>query len=724
MKSRKKKQIKNNVTKKNVTEKITLKSSFEDQILAPFQKIFNEAINNPTSKFTKMRERALFRIFKDATNPLLKDDFYTYVNNLWVKQVRITDEQSYIVEVDDFRLVQFKVYKQLNGIIKSIISEKKNKEAPYIKKFYNSCITLIDSNVCKDYAKKELEIIDNFRKDPKNLWKLLGYMNRCDMYAESCPIRWEVSQDLKNVKKMQSYLSAPTFSLPYTNLYFDDGTEVEYKKRSKRHFIHYLNNIFECCFGKNHSFNVGDVYDIEVKLLQNFICPGVNKETVGYNKVYKKEAIKQYNLNWDELSKNIGFSKTPEFFITPSLSYIKCTTKILLDEWNSEQWRTYWIYIYIKQLSRFSKIGRDLYGDFYAKTVQKAKQIISTELGAAIITTYAFNNIVTENYVKYYSKPHNISYTKILAQELKLVFTKIVESCKWLQPKTKQYALLKLKHFKFYIGETEENLPDLLLDYKENDVWYNLTTLAKYRLKIFIDLNDKSLSQNIPILVWSSTPLAFYNLQPYIVNASYTPSKNAITIPISYMQEPFLSLATSHSFSYNLAHIGFTIGHEMSHALDDWGSQYDYNGNLNDWWTPKDKKIFKNIQNDIIKQYEDWAKRDGIIYDASKTIGEDMADISGLTTVIQYFVDYLSVEKQFAPIIDISLKSLFIFFAFQMRQYESKRASLYQLEHNVHPPNKYRTNVPLSRTPAFREIYQINKNDDMYWNSTNRVWLT
>jgi hypothetical protein len=66
---------------------------------------------------------------------------------------------------------------------------------------------------------------------------------------------------------------------------------------------------------------------------------------------------------------------------------------------------------------------------------------------------------------------------------------------------------------------------------------------------------------------------------------------------------------------YNLAHIGFTIAHEMSHALDDLGSKYDEFGRLNNWWTAKDQKEFEKIQNDVIKQYEVFASYNGIKFD-------------------------------------------------------------------------------------------------------------
>jgi putative endopeptidase len=704
---------KNNISKKKKEIKI------DDELN---KRIFK--IPNLKKEFTNdlARVHDLKKIFTDAYNHLLRDDYYSFVDKIWQKNIKITKEQEYIVEVDDFRLVQHKVYQQLNNIIINIIETNSNKESSYIKKFYNSSLHLLDQKTCMNYAKEELNVIDNFRKDPTNVWKLLGYMNRNEMYASFCPLYWKVSQDLKNVNKMQSYISSTVFTLVDVNLYFDDGTNVEYKKKCRKELMNYINNVFECAFGKKHTFNIKDVFDIEVQLVNAFGCPGIKTSSDIYNKVYKEDSIKKYNFDWNEFSKNIGFSRTPDFFIAQNLSYLKCTSEILLNEWNSEKWRTYWIYIYIRQLTRFSIIGRNYYGDFYAKIIKKANILLPLNLGAVILTTYAFNNLITNEYVEKYSIPEDINYVKNLANELKKIFIKIIGHCKWLQPKTKEYALLKLKHFKFYIAETEEHLPDPLLNYKEDDLWYNLTILADYRLKLFINLNNKK-PENIAILDWKTTPISFINLQPYIVNASYTPSKNAITIPVSYIQKPFINLSAQHSFSYNLAHIGFTIGHEMSHALDDWGSQYDYKGNLNDWWTKEDKRQYKIIQNKIINQYEEWAKRDGIIFDASKTIGEDLADISGLTTVIEYYTDYLADMNEFPPIIDISLKTLFIFFAYQMRQFETKRALTYQLEENVHPPNKYRVNIPLSRTPAYRLIYNITEKDDMYWKSTDRVWM-
>ena len=57
-----------------------------------------------------------------------------------------------------------------------------------------------------------------------------------------------------------------------------------------------------------------------------------------------------------------------------------------------------------------------------------------------------------------------------------------------------------------------------------------------------------------------------------------------------------------------------------------------------------------------------------------------------------------------------------------MRQIIPKRAAKAQSKINPHPDDKYRTNVPLSRSQIFRALYNVQKENDMYWHNTNVVW--
>ena len=270
------------------------------------------------------------------------------------------------------------------------------------------------------------------------------------------------------------------------------------------------------------------------------------------------------------------------------------------------------------------------------------------------------------------------------------------------------------------VGSPKSLRIDPLLDYTDNDMWGNLVKTAQWRHKSAISLEGKKVI-DIPVIDWSLTPPKFVGTQAYVVNACYTPSENTIYIPQGYIQKPFVDLE-ERGIEYNLSRIGYTLAHEMSHALDDWGSKYDDTGKLKNWWTDKDWKYFKRIQRDVIKQYEVFASYDGIKFDAGPSIGEDLADISGLTICREYLRDFQLKNEDTLPIQRLSFEAFFVYFAEQQRQQISKKAINAQLKTNPHPLDKYRTNVPLSRIPIFRTIYNIRKGDKMWWHSTNRVW--
>jgi putative endopeptidase len=244
--------------------------------------------------------------------------------------------------------------------------------------------------------------------------------------------------------------------------------------------------------------------------------------------------------------------------------------------------------------------------------------------------------------------------------------------------------------------------------------------LFEWRTKKFISMENTPIT-DLPMLDFNKAPPKIIGFQTYVVNAAFIPSRNKIFINGGYIQEPFVNLK-GRGIENLLAYVGFTLGHEMSHCLDNWGSKFDENGNLHNWWTPHDEQYYNRLQKDIINQYEEWAKRDGITFDASIGIGEDLADISGLAICDEYLRAYQLYNKDIMPLRSVSYDTFYIYFAFQQRQKVEKRALAAQLKSNPHPLDKYRTNVPLSRSLIFKANYNVVKGDDMYWHSDNTVW--
>jgi predicted metalloendopeptidase len=205
------------------------------------------------------------------SNIKLQDDFYSYINYKWLQEKHLDESQTYIVQVDDFRLIQDKVYKELIEIVKDYTSNNKTEKAKLMKNMYDSMKNKIPHHKLSEYGNKMIEFIDNFRNERDgendNIWLLLGYINSNEIVSWGSPFVWSLNPDDKQSTLFRSYISAVQVTLRDINLYFDDGKDIEYKKKYKQNYMKYLRDMFRLVFGENHGFRVEDIFDVEVKML-------------------------------------------------------------------------------------------------------------------------------------------------------------------------------------------------------------------------------------------------------------------------------------------------------------------------------------------------------------------------------------------------------------------------------------------------------------------------
>jgi putative endopeptidase len=710
-----------NHSKKNVSKKN--KKADCPIGLKPFEDEFNKKLSKlHLKKSSSERKKAFVKqlLSKFAPHSIKpENDFYDYINFQWLKNVSLESQQKYITQIDDFRLTQHQVYEELNGIILDYIKHNNNKLSKNLKFFYDSVIKMNPKDYTKRLAKEAVKTVDDLIAEG-NPWKMLAFFNKDEMIAHKAPFVWALNPDDKNTKTYTCYVSAHQFTILDLNVYFDDGKDVEYKHKYRREFKKSCQKIFNVLLGPNE-FQGKDIYDVEVDIFNALGCIDITpKEESSYNKIPGNEALSKYGFDWKEFSHQLGFKQMPSTFITSSKNYLKCGSDLFLQNWNTPKWRSYWVWILLSRLARITSGYEKLNYEFSGKFERGQEEINATDaVSASLYMSVPFNTFLTNEYVKKYENPQAMEYVKTLCNDLKLVYKKILMRNTWLQPSTKAYALKKLDHFNFVYGKPEGLREDPDLDYGTL-LYDNMKKIIEWRHNKFIELNGKH-TIDIPMMDWSQYPVKMVGTQAYIVNASYTPSKNSIYINLGYIQKPFVDL-DERGIEYNLAHLGFTISHELSHAFDDWGSKYGLDGNLNDWWTDADKKKYKAIQQDVIKQYEEFAARDGIKFDASIGVGEDLADISGLAICDEYLRDFQDKNSDLIPIRYLSYEGFYTYFAFQQRQVVTKKALAAQLKTNPHPLDKYRTNVPLSRSEIFRALYNVKKGDGMWWHNTDTVW--
>jgi len=695
--------------------------------IKPFEKQFEKQNKSWFNKSRKKRHNKLItkiNAFYNNTNIKPENDFYNWVNKDWLKSFKVSSKTEYIVEYDDFRLVQDKVYRQLFEIIETYLKTPKRSDFKNcLNTFYKSSKTFSTVDELRNVVQNKIIQIDGLMsdKDNFNLWKLLGKCNQSELNSYGFPLVFNILPDDKEPSIFRPTLNGPLLYLVDSSVYFDDGTNVKYKANYRKHYYKYVRELFDISLGKGHNLDPRDVFQVQVKLFNAFGCMTEKEEPDQYNKITKEDALSKYQFDWEEFCKALGFTKVPDWFITNNVNYLKCCTALLLKEWNTPAFRTYFIFNYIRQISIFCKKTREVIFQFRGKFERGEIQNYGSQgIDGIFALGLAFNTFLSNQYIAKYKNDDNINYLRILVEDLKQVYVRIIHNNTWLSQKTKNIAALKLNKMNILIGSPRVLRKDPVLPYTSNFI-ENLSIVFHWKFKQLLLLNGASTHNvDIPSMDWNTYPPKFTGTQAYVVNASYTPSNNSIYVPLGYIQKPFIDIANS--IEHNLAYTGFTLGHEMSHSLDDFGSKYDHTGRLYDWWKKEDNARFKRKQNDVLEQYKTFAKRDGIIYDVEYSLGEDMADISGLEICTEYLANLHTYKMTTMPIRDLSFQQFFIMYAYQMRQKIFKKALSANLKTNPHPIDKYRTNIPLSRSLIFRKIFNITDKNKMWWHNTDTIW--
>jgi endothelin-converting enzyme/putative endopeptidase len=303
----------------------------------PFEKEYSEK-NAARINGSQSVEKELIEIFKKRFTPSKikpNNDYYTYINYTWLKDTekKVKDENKYYVQVDEFRIVQDKVYNQVIDIVKDYIKNEKTTKSQLISNVYNSMITM-NPESRKHHVKKYTEDIDKFMKKD-TLWEFLAFVNRNEIISWGCPIYWSLLPDEKNTKYYINTISGPQLTLYDYDLYMsNEGQEpsyIKYKNLVLKKYFQYISDIFYACVpDEADQLNPLHVYEIEQEIINSYVCYNKEVKDTGthYNPMTASESLNKYDFDWDEFSKHIGYEKTPQKFICNNTNYLKTDTTI------------------------------------------------------------------------------------------------------------------------------------------------------------------------------------------------------------------------------------------------------------------------------------------------------------------------------------------------------------------------------------------------------------
>jgi predicted metalloendopeptidase len=655
-----------------------------------------------------------------------KRDFYTYINYAWMKEQEIVMDYKnyYFIKLDNFRFVQNTVNYRMIILANEYC---KNNNTSLSKKVKNVIDSMSLENLTFDKIKKHVNDVESEYEKYIGKDDLIGYLasiNRCEIISWGCPVSWEICQDEKDAINLRSHIQSPELSFYDYDLYITGKTNNKYTKEFKEafadKFCKFVMELYDKMLGEGHGLNPRHVIECEIDMLNSMDCYLNGDSAEFYNVVTAEESITKYKFDWKKFAEGVGYKKAPRTYITGSISYLSCIMKKLHAEWKTPKWKAYWYYMYLRQLCMYSKNTHRLRFNFFKKFAKGQQGMLPNTLFPLFALSYCFNTLLSRLYVGKYVHSQAVYLANTIGNDMRNVFIRIIKENEWLQPETKLEAIKKLSSISIETVYPRYMIEDLVAELPKLDAYGIMHAQSQVRREYLIAHDGKHYMELPEINFTVNGGLALSGTQPYIVNAFYNPTKNNIYVPAAILQEPFVTLNLK-GLEYNLAHIGYTFGHELSHCLDNSGRLFDHKGNMRNWWLPEDEKIFQSKVKNVIKQYELFASWDGIKMDASSMVGESMGDISGIEICVNYLNDYLVNTGATEKIKEAAINEFFIYIAFQWREAIYKQSVNFNIKTNPHPLVKYRTNCPMSRLMIFKKIYDVKKGDRMYWDN-DTIW--
>ncbi len=346
--------------------------------------------------------------------------------------------------------------------------------------------------------------------------------------------------------------------------------------------------------------------------------------------------------------------------------------------------------------------------DFYGKTLRGIDQksprwktcvrAVDTNLGEALGQEFVARTFTADMKAR----------TELMTGQIEQEMGREIEGLDWMSPATKAEALRKLHAIRNKVGYPAHWRDYKALTVKRDDYFGDaMRAFAFERARQWAKLGKP-----VDLNEWGMTPPT--------VNAYFNPQMNDINFPAGVLQPPLYDPSLDDAPNYG--NTGATIGHELTHAFDDEGRQFDAKGNLRDWWTPADAKGFEDRINCVRQQYAGYVVVDDIHINSKLTSGEDVADLGG--TLLAYLASGMQENGKTPESKDGFTPDQRFFVGMAQWACENNRpeAQRVQAITDPHSPGFARINGVVSNLPQFAKAFGCKAGQPMVHAPTCRVW--
>ena len=633
-----------------------------------------------------------------------QDDFFKYVNGKWLSTVDIPADKS---NWGSFAKLRDDTLAQLRGIIEAASKDDKAAADSETRKVGDMYASFMDEKKLDELGIKplgaELARIAAI-KDKKELPALIAHLNSLGV---DTPYTFGIRLDAKNSTKYIVDFNQAGLGLPDRDYYLKPKDTKLFAARQK--YQEYVQSLLSMAGDNTAAANAKQVLALETDLAK-----------VQWTKVENRDPVKTYNkfdltkldalvpqYNWKSYLSESAIDGKVDYVIVSQPSYFKSFNtiyrKTALPVWKS--------YLESHLISRYAALLSKPYVDAnFAYQGTALRGIPENEprwkRGVGVIEG-SIGEALGKVYVGQYFPPERKAHMEKLVQNLLTAYRQSIDTIDWMSPETKKEALVKLAKFTPKIG-----YPNKWKDYgsvviKKDDLIGNVMRAEAFEYNFELNKLGKPIDRD----EWGMTPQT--------VNAYYNPALNEIVFPAAILQPPFFDANADDAVNYG--GIGGVIGHEISHGFDDQGSQYDGDGNLRDWWTKDDHVKFAAKTKMLIDQYSAFSPLPGYHVNGALTLGENIADNSGLA--IAYKAYKVSLGGKDAPVLDglTGDQRLYMGWAQVWRGKARDAQTIVLIKTDPHSPAQYRGNGTVRNQPGYYSAFGVKEGDQMYLAPEKRV---
>jgi len=635
-------------------------------------------------------------------------DFYTYACGSWMKNNPIPPDQS---SWSAYGKLQDENLAQLRTILEEASKGGAQKDAitKKIGDYYASCMdeAAIEKLGAAPLA-PELKRIADLQSKESLAEYLATSQYPTAIFGSGSLFTFRSDQDAKNSSEVIAEADQGGLGLPDRDYYLKDDPKSQELRKA---YLAHVQKIFELLGDKPEvaTAEAATVLRIETELSKGHLTRVERRDP---QKLYHRMSVQELaklspEFSWKTYMAKSGLGAVeslnvvvPNFFQTMSAT---------IEKESLPDWKIYlrWHAAHNAASNLSSAFDKENF-NFYSKTLRGQEQLpprwkrctndVDTDLGEALGQAYV---------AKYFSPEAKLGAVKMV-KEIEAAMQSEIQALPWMGAATQQQALTKLHAIANKVGYPDRWRDYSALEIERGDEIGNTERAAWFEFHRQLAKIGKPVDHG----EWTMTPPT--------VNAYYDPQKNDINFPAGVLQPPLFSAKSDAAPNYG--NTGGTMGHELTHAFDDEGSQFDEKGNLRNWWTEADRKAFEQRAQCVVDQYSGYTIIDDIKINGKLTNGEDLADLGG--TLLAYLAWKEDTKNQkLDPVDDLTPAQRF-FIGYGQSWCTNDRDENKRLRATVdpHSPEKYRANGVVSNMPEFREAFHCKQGQAMVRESICRVW--